>query len=88
MAETEPQGYIVKYVRISKLKDLLKDGGTSIRIAGDAKAKVAEFIDTAVADAVKELIKKLPRISRGENAGKLSRVTIQAKDFEAKVIED
>lgn len=84
----ETKGYVVKYVRISKLKDLLKDGEISIRVASDAKPKVAEVLDNAVADAIKELIKKLPRISRGPNAGKLDRITIQAKDFEPDTIED
>ncbi len=73
--------YTAKYVRVSKIRDLLIEGEQKIRIAGDAKAKVAEFLDKAVENAVKELISKLPRKSKGDSKGELKRFTIQAQDF-------
>jgi histone H3/H4 len=59
----------------------LREGDQKIRIAGDAKDKVAEYLDKAVEAAVKEIISKLPRKSKGEGKGSLKRITIQAEDF-------
>jgi hypothetical protein len=75
--------YIAKYVRMSIVKELLVYNDTKIRIAGEAKGKVAEFLDQAIAKAVKEMINKLPRKSKGDNKGELSRITLQADDFGA-----
>lgn len=73
--------YQAKFVRVSKIKELLVEGETKIRIAGEAKEKVAEYLDKAVEKAVKELIDKLPRKSKGDSKGELKRITIQAEDF-------
>lgn len=73
--------YQAKYVRISKIKELLIEGEQKIRIAGAAKEKVAEYLDKAVAAAVKDLIAKLPRKSKGDSKGELKRITIQDEDF-------
>lgn len=75
-------GYEVKYVRVSKIRDLLSEGDTKIRISGDAKDKVNEYLDQAVENAVKDLINRLPRKSKGNSKGELKRITIQAEDFE------
>jgi hypothetical protein len=74
--------YQAKYVRISKIKELLIEEGTKIRISGEAKEKVAEYLDTKVAEAVKALIDKLPRKSKGEKKGDLKRITILPEDFQ------
>lgn len=73
--------YTAKYIRISKIRDLLVEGDTKIRVAGDAKDQLAEFLDKAVEKAAKELIDKLPRKSKGTEKGQLKRITIQAEDF-------
>lgn len=74
--------YSAKYIRISKIRDLLVEGDTKIRVSGDAKDQLAEFFDKAVEKAVKDLIEKLPRKSKGSQKGSLKRITIQAEDFE------
>ena len=74
--------YTAKYVRVSKIRELLIEGETKIRVAGDAKDKVNEYLDKAVEAAVKELINKLPRKSKGQSKGELKRITIQEQDFE------
>jgi hypothetical protein len=73
--------YTALYVRVSKIKELLVEGDTKIRVAGEAKEKLAEYLDNAVKAAVKEIINKLPRKSKGEGKGELKRITIQAEDF-------
>ena len=73
--------YTVKYIRVSKIKELLVEDDQKIRVAGDAKALVFEFLDNAVMAACKELINKLPRKSKGSNKGELKRITIQPQDF-------
>jgi neurofilament heavy polypeptide len=78
------QKYVAKYVRTSIVKELLIEGDTKIRIAGEAKEKVAEYLDQAVMKAVKELINKLPRKSKGDSKGELSRITLQLADFGGK----
>jgi len=75
-------GYEAKYIRVSKIRDLLAEGDTKIRVAGDAKDKVNEYLDKAVEAAVKDLIEKLPRKSKGTGKGELKRITIQIQDFE------
>lgn len=75
-------GYDTKYVRVSKVKDLFVEEDKKIRISGDAKDLVHEYLDNAVAEAAKELINKLPRKSKGGHKGELKRITIQAEDFE------
>jgi hypothetical protein len=75
--------YQAKYVRISKIKELLVEEGTKIRISGEAKVDVAKYLDGAVEKAVKELIDKLPRKSKGDKKGELKRITILPEDFKA-----
>ncbi|MHA1672641.1 MAG: hypothetical protein ACTSYI_03355 [Promethearchaeota archaeon] len=74
--------YDTKYVRVSKVKELFVEEDKKIRIAGDAKDLVHEYLDKAVAAAAKELIDKLPRKSKGSSKGELKRITIQKDDFE------
>jgi len=74
--------YTARFVRVSKIRDLLIEGETKIRVAGDAKDNVYEYLDKAVEAAVKELINKLPRKSKGQSKGELKRITIQKQDFE------
>jgi hypothetical protein len=74
--------YTAKYIRISKIKELLIEGDTKIRVAGDAKGRLAEFFDLAVGVAAKELINKLPRKSKGKEKGSLKRITLQVGDFD------
>jgi histone H3/H4 len=73
--------YVAKYIRISKIRDLLVEGDTKIRVSGDAKDHLAEYFDKAVEKAVKDLIDKLPRKSKGAEKGQLKRITIQEEDF-------
>ena len=73
--------YTAKYIRISKIRDLLVEGDTKIRVSGDAKDNLAEYFDKAMEKAVKELIDKLPRKSKGTEKGQLKRITIQTEDF-------
>ena len=74
-----------KYIRSSIVKKLfVKKEGTEdikIRIAGDAVGEVMKYLDKKVEEGVQELIGKLPLISKGENKGKLKRITIQLSDF-------
>lgn len=74
-------GYSAKYIRSSKVKELFVEGEEKIRISGEAKADVWKFLDDWVAKGVKEIIKKLPRISKGENTGKLKRITVMKEDL-------
>lgn len=74
--------YTARFIRVSKIRDLLIEGETKIRVAGDAKDNVYEYLDKAVEAAVKELINKLPRKSKGQSKGELKRITIQRQDFE------
>lgn len=76
-----PEDYQAKFVRISKIKELLIEEGTKIRISGEAKVDVAKYLDQAVEKAVKELIDKLPRKSKGDKKGELKRITILPEDF-------
>ena len=74
--------YTAKYIRVSKIRELLIEDEQKIRIAGDAKDLVYEFLDKAVAAGCKDLIDKLPRKSKGSNKGELKRITITKADFE------
>jgi hypothetical protein len=73
--------YDVKYIRPTKLKALLVDGDVKIRLSGDAKDALYGYIDKAVENAVKVVIGKLPRKSKGDSKGQLSRITVQVDDI-------
>lgn len=73
--------YEVKYIRSSKLKPLLVEGTTNIRISGEAKPLLLEVLDKAVEEAMNKVIKNLPRITKGDNKGTLKRITIMKEDF-------
>ncbi|MHA1776197.1 MAG: hypothetical protein DRO88_10125 [Promethearchaeia archaeon] len=75
-------GYDTKYIRVSKVKELFVEGDKKIRISGEAKDLVHEYLDKAVEAAAKELIDKLPRKSKGSSKGELKRITIQKEDFD------
>jgi len=74
--------YQPKYVRVSKIRELLVEGDTKIRVSGEAKDKINKYLDDAIEAAVKVLIEKLPRKSKGGNKGELKRITIKPEDFE------
>lgn len=73
--------YAAKYVRISKIKELLIHDDQKIRVSGDAKEKLAEYLDNAIENATIEMINKLPRKTKGEGKGQLKRITFQVEDF-------
>jgi hypothetical protein len=74
-------GYSAKYIRSSKVKELFIEGEEKIRISGEAKGEVWKFLDEWVAKGVKEIIKHMPRISKGDNVGKLKRITVMKEDM-------
>ncbi len=76
--------YKTKYIRVTKIKDILVDDQTDkkIRVAGDAKDLVYEYLDNAVVQACQDLVNKLPRKSKGANKGDLKRITLKPRDFE------
>lgn len=53
-----------------------------MRISGEAKDKIMEFLDKAVEKGVKELIDKLPKKSKGPEKGGLKRITLQLEDLQ------
>ncbi len=59
-----------------------------IRVSGEAKGKVHEFLDTALEEACQRLIDKLPRKSKGPNKGELKRITLKPRDFEAEELAE
>ena len=79
---SEETVYTAIYHRPSKVKQLFVFDGTAIRVSGDAKALIAEFIDKKIGEAVLELVEKLPTFSRGDNQGKLKRITLMKSDLE------
>ena len=74
--------YSAKYIRISKIRELLVEGDVKIRVSGEAKEDLAKYLDEALAVAAKELIDKLPRKSKGKEKGQLKRITLKPEDFE------
>ena len=82
------EAYKTLYVRTTKVKELLQEGDTKIRIAADAKNLVMRFFDAAVEQAAKDLIDKLPRKSKGANKGQFRRITLQENDFADKPAEE
>lgn len=73
------------YVRMTKVKSLLVEGenadATKLRVSNDAKPLFARYLDNAVKNAVKAIIAKLPRKSKGDAKGELKRITLNAEDF-------
>lgn len=86
--DDDADGYAAKYIRSSKVKELFVDGdgekAVKIRISGDTKADVWKFLDDCVAKGVQELIARLPRKSKGDRKGELSRITISKEEFAPK----
>jgi hypothetical protein len=80
-ADEKEAGYSAKYIRSSKVKELFVEGEEKIRISGEAKGEVWKFLDEWVAKGVKQIIKNMPRISKGENTGKLKRITVMKEDM-------
>lgn len=80
-ANTESK-YSAKYIKPSKVKAEFKsEDGTKIRISSDATQVVNEYLDKAVAKAIKELIGKIPKVTKGPNKGSLKRITIKKEDI-------
>lgn len=73
--------YKPKWVLSSKVRTLFEYQGQKIRISGDAKDKVMEYLDKAVEKGVLDLIDKLPKKSKGPQKGELKRITLQAEDL-------
>ncbi len=75
--------YKPQFILSSKVKALfLGPNGEKIRIAGDAKDKVMQYLDEKVKEGVQELIQKLPTKSKGAKKGELKRLTLQPDDFQ------
>jgi len=73
--------YKPKWILSSKVRGLFVFEDQKVRISGDAKDKVMEYLDKAVEKGVKELIDKLPKKSKGPEKGELKRITLQLEDL-------
>ena len=73
--------YKTKYVRKTKVRDLLVEEDKKIRVSNEATDLVYKFFDKAIENAAKELIDLLPRKSKGKSKGELKRITITEEDF-------
>lgn len=73
--------YNVKYILKSKIRELLVEDGKKLHLSGDAQDDLFEYFDKAVEEAAKELVKNMPRKSKGKNKGELKRITIMKEDF-------
>ena len=82
--EDETGGYTAKYIRVSKVKELFYNKEQQIRISGEAKADIWKFLDDYVAKGVQELISRLPRKSKGDRKGELSRITLTKEELTPK----
>lgn len=69
-----------KYIRYNAIKAILKEDETKIRVSAKAKSAVIAYFDRVIEKGAKELIAQLPRKVRGENKGKLIRITISSKN--------
>ncbi|HMF33189.1 MAG TPA: hypothetical protein VKK79_17320 [Candidatus Lokiarchaeia archaeon] len=76
-----PANYKPKWVLSSKVRTLFEYQGQKIRISGEAKDKVMEYLDKAVEKGVVDLIDKLPKKTKGPQKGELKRITLQAEDL-------
>ncbi len=74
--------YKPKWVLSSKVRGLFISEGQKVRISGEAKDKVMEYLDKAVEKGVKDLIEKLPKKSKGPEKGGLKRITLQLEDLQ------
>lgn len=77
--------YQNQYVNFSATKDLFQkkslDGTiTKVQISKEALPLVKNFLDCSVKTSVRRAINNIPRVSRGENKGKLKRKTIRPRD--------
>ena len=73
--------YVVKKATRDAFKTIEDGEEISLRISADAKELFYEFLDTAVLKAIDVLIEDgLPRKTRGENKGKLRRITLMPED--------
>jgi hypothetical protein len=75
--------YTAKYVRVSGLRELLIYKTTKLHVSGDTKEIFVEFFDNMIKEAVKQLIDKIPRKSKGDEKGELKRITIFREDIES-----
>jgi len=77
-APTTIKKYVSPYIRFSKIKkDLFIEGEKKIRIAKDAIEDIQKIMEDAIKNAIKNMIAKLPRYTRGEKVGQLKSITIQ-----------
>ncbi len=74
--------YKPKWILSSKVRSLFIVEGQKLRISGEAKDKIMEYLDKAVEKGVKELIDKLPKKSKGPEKGELKRITLQLDDLQ------
>jgi len=77
--------YETKYIVKTKLRDLLIEDDTKIRIAADAKDLMYEYFEDALKNAAKKLVDGMPRKSKGKEKGKLKRITLTPDDFKKQV---
>lgn len=78
--------YNNKYINFSAVKPLfikksLDKKITKVQISSEALPLVKNFLDCSVKTSVRRAVSSIPRITRGENKGKLKRKTIQTKDL-------
>jgi hypothetical protein len=77
VTEETTEEYKSEYLRTSKIKNLFFEDGQKLRISKEAKEDLYKRLEKAVQDEVKKIIDALPRITKGDNKGKLKQITIQ-----------
>lgn len=81
MADYKPKWILSSKVRQLFVEDVNGEE-VKIRIAGNAKPMVYEYLDSAVEKAVQDLIDKLPKKQKGPQKGEFKRITLQKDDIE------
>lgn len=74
-----PKDYFCEYVKVGQARTFLIDQG--IDVHPKAKDMFKYWLDAVVERYIKELIKNLPRKSRGDDKGALKRKTFYNRDF-------
>ncbi len=73
--------YKPKWIYANRVRTLFVEEGQNLRIGGEAKDKVMEYLDKTVETAVKKLVATLPRRGRGLKKGELRRITLKLDDL-------
>ena len=77
------QKYQSKYIRVSKIRALLREGNIIIRVARNAWNLLIYHLDKKVTEGIKQIIDNMPRKVKGDRKGQLRYITIQKKDFDS-----